>query len=390
MSAPGLHLYNTASSRIEPVDLAKPVRIYVCGVTPYDTTHLGHAFTYLSFDLLARYLRFLGAEVHYVQNITDIDDDILIRSARVGRSWRELGEEESRKFVEDMDALNWQRPTIVRATDYIPQMIAIVERLCERGCAYEAGGSVYFDVTKAPRFGKRLNDLSYEGALTIANERGNFPEDPNKRDPLDFVLWQAAKEGEPTWDSPWGPGRPGWHIECSAMSITCLGHPITIHGGGDDLRFPHHEAEIAQSECSTDWPFVEHWMHTAMVHNERHKMSKSLGNMVFVRDLLTRYPADVIRLYLLSHHYRDPWNYDEEDLRAQLAPAERLKGRLRDAGASTREDAIERGRVVLAALADDLDSPRALERLQALAEGDTPTRRAARTLAGEVFGLRVE
>ncbi|MGB2695205.1 MAG: cysteine--tRNA ligase [Dehalococcoidia bacterium] len=390
-AAPGLRLYNTASSQAEPIDLTKPVRVYVCGVTPYDTTHLGHAFTYVSFDLLVRYLRFLGAEVNYVQNVTDIDDDILIRSARVGKSWRQLGDDESQKFIEDMGRLNWQQPTIVRATDYIPEMVGIVQRLCADGYAYESNGSVYFDVKQAPQFGRRLNDFTYESALALANERGNFPEDPNKRDPLDFILWQAAKEGEPTWESPWGLGRPGWHIECSAMSSTCLGLPVTVHGGGDDLRFPHHEAEICQSECSTDWKFVEHWMHTAMVHSERQKMSKSLGNMVFVRDLLREYSPDVIRLHLLSHHYRDPWNYAEDELRLQLRPAERLKERLGDAkDGISREDAIERGADLLAALAADLDSPAAIGRLHELADGDAAARAVARVLATDVLGLRLE
>ncbi len=249
-----MKLFNTLTQSLEefvPLD-DKTVRIYVCGVTPYDTTHLGHAFTYVSFDTLIRYLEFCGNKVNYVQNVTDIDDDILRKSRELGMSWDELGRHETERYLRDMDALNVRRPNVyARATQKTPTMIEIIQTLIARGYAYESGGSVYFSVKNDPEFGIMaraigLND--YSAMLTIANERGNFPDDPRKKDPLDFVLWQAQASGEPAWPSPWGPGRPGWHVECSAMSMKYLGPQLDIHGGGADLAFPHHTCEIAQSE----------------------------------------------------------------------------------------------------------------------------------------------
>src|SRR4051812_28118213 len=316
-----MKLFNTLTQSLEtfvPLE-DKKVRIYVCGVTPYDTTHLGHAFTYVSFDTLIRYLEFLGYTVNYVQNVTDIDDDVLRKARELGMAWDTLGKRETERFLNDMDALNVRRPNVyARATAEIPTMLEIIQTLLAQGIAYENQGNVYYSVKRDPGFGIMaraigLND--YQSMLTIANERGNFPDDPHKKDPLDFVLWQAQAPGEPAWPSPWGPGRPGWHIECSAMSMRYLGPQLDIHGGGEDLAFPHHTCEIAQSEHFTGIvPFVRTWMHTGMVYQDGEKMSKSLGNLTLVSDLLKKYSANAIRVTLLNHHYRYPWECFSADL----------------------------------------------------------------------------
>src|SRR5947209_14572963 len=314
-----LRLYSTASRRVEPfTPRGDSVGLYVCGVTPYDTTHMGHAFTYVVFDTLARVLRRAGWPVTYVQNVTDIDDDILKRARETGKRWDELGREQTAQYEADSRALNIAPPThFLRATDEIDQMIPLIGTLIAKGHAYTAGGNVYFSVPSDPDYGS-LSRYSRAEMLQIAAERGGNPDDPEKRDPLDFLLWQGEQPGEPAWEpgalgAGWGRGRPGWHIECSAMAMHFLGPTVDIHGGGADLIFPHHESEIAQSECATDvHPFVRVWMHTAMVRYQGEKMSKSLGNMVFVRDALKQYDADAIRLYLLSHHYRTPWEYEDD------------------------------------------------------------------------------
>jgi len=316
-----MKLFNTLTQSLEefvPLD-DKTVCLYVCGITPYDTTHLGHAFTYAAFDSLIRYLEFCGYTVTYVQNVTDIDDDILRKSRELGMSWDELGRRETERYLHDMDSLNVRRPDVyARATQETPAMIEIILTLLARGYAYEREGNVYFSVRQDPEFGimaRAIGLSDYESMLTIANERGNFPNDPHKIDPLDFVLWQAQAPGEPSWPSPWGPGRPGWHIECSAMSMRYLGPQIDIHGGGADLAFPHHTCEIAQSEHFTGKaPFARIWMHTGMVHQDGEKMSKSLGNLTLVSDLLKGYSANAIRVTLLNHHYRYPWECFPEDL----------------------------------------------------------------------------
>ena len=384
-------LYNTLTREKEPLS-DQSVGIYVCGVTPYDTTHLGHAFTYTAFDVLIRYLRFLGRNVIYVRNVTDIDDDILLRARSREMHWKELGDREYDKFTTDMEHLNNLPPEHEpRATDHIPDIVQIIERLLAKGCAYASDGNVYFDVKNYARFGK-LCGLSYVAQLELANERGNFPADPLKHDPLDFVLWQAKKDAEPSWPSPWGEGRPGWHIECSAMSMKYLGETFAIHGGGGDLVFPHHEAEIAQSECLTGKPFVRFWMHTGMLYCGEHKMSKSLGNMVFLADLLPVCPPDAIRLYLLGHHYREPWNHDRRELATARTLARKLSQALNGGLEEASPEEIERcGSGVLAALADDLDTARAIEELRKLAfSGEPRARRVGRTLGKHVLGLTFE
>ncbi len=308
-----MKLRNTFSQKIETVGLGQKIGVYICGITPDGPTHLGHAFIFVTYDALVRYLRFIGARVTYVQNVTDIDDDILVRSKAAGLTWEQMAETQTKNHLKNMDALNVLLPDFYpKATENIPQMIQIIKKLVAKKLAYINNGSVYFSVKKDKNFGK-LSGYGYPAMLEIANERGNFPQDPNKTDPLDFVLWQAQKEGEPSWPSPWGKGRPGWHIECSAMSMRFLGPTVTIHGGGTDLIFPHHEAEIAQSENYTGKQFVKIWMHAAMVFCGGKKMSKSLGNMVFVSDLIKSYDANTIRMLLLSHHYPNPWNFTEDE-----------------------------------------------------------------------------
>ena len=370
-----MKLFNTLTQSLEefvPLE-DNTVRIYVCGITPYDTTHLGHAFTYVFFDTLIRYLEYRGYTVNYVQNVTDIDDDILRKARKVGMPWDELGRRETERYLHDMDSLNVRRPNVyAHATQEIPMMIEIIQTLLARGYAYMSEGSSYYSVQHDPDFGMMaraigLND--YMTMLTIANERGNFPDDPRKKDPLDFVLWQAQAPGEPAWSSPWGPGRPGWHIECSAMSIRHLGPQIDIHGGGADLAFPHHACEIAQSEHFTGKaPFSRFWMHSGMVHQDGEKMSKSLGNLTLVSDLLEGYSADAIRVTLLNHHYRYPWECFPEDLQVATETVglfEQVHTLVGDRVDGT--DSLLHGRFV-ATMDNDLNTPQAILLLRQAAE----------------------
>jgi cysteinyl-tRNA synthetase len=370
-----MKLFNTLTQSLEifvPLE-DKKVRIYVCGVTPYDTTHLGHAFTYVSFDTLIRYLEFLGYTVNYVQNVTDIDDDVLRKARELGIAWDALGKRETERFLNDMDALNVRRPNVyARATAEIPTMLEIIQTLLVQGIAYENQGNVYYSVKQDPGFGIMaraigLND--YQSMLTIANERGNFPDDPHKKDPLDFVLWQAQAPGEPAWPSPWGPGRPGWHIECSAMSLRYLGEQLDIHGGGADLTFPHHTCEIAQSEHFTGKaPFSRFWMHTGMVYQDGEKMSKSLGNLTLVSNLLKDYNADAIRVVLQQHHYRYPWECFTEDLQVATETVALFQHvRSLVGNASNGEDTMLRDRFK-AAMDNDLNTPQAVLLLRQAAE----------------------
>jgi L-cysteine:1D-myo-inositol 2-amino-2-deoxy-alpha-D-glucopyranoside ligase len=387
------------------------VGLYVCGVTPYDTGHLGHAFTYVSFDVLHRYLEYLGHDVVYVQNLTDVDDDMLRKARESGEDYLALGNRWVTAFLTEMAALNWLPPDHhPRATQHVPQMLALIEPLVERGFAYQADGNVYFSIDADPSFGE-LSKLSRAEMLPIANERGNVPDMPGKRDPLDLVLWQASTPDEPAWASRWGPGRPGWHIECSAMSMAYLGTHFEVHGGGADLLFPHHESERAQSEAATgDRPFVEWWMHAGMLHFAGAKMSKSLGNLVLVRDLLHSYPGDAIRHYLVSRHYRTEVHFVEADLaRAADAVAVMRRACLRadelspadpalaDAAALDPRVATCRARF-LAAMDDDLDTPNAIPVLDELAQlaltaPDSALAAQAgwmvRELGGRILGLRL-
>jgi cysteinyl-tRNA synthetase len=395
-----MKLFNTLTQSLEefvPLD-DKTVRLYVCGITPYDTTHLGHAFTYVSFDTLIRYLEFCGYTVNYVQNVTDIDDDILRKARELGISWDELGRRETERYLHDMDSLNVRRPNVyARATQETPAMIEIILTLLARGYAYEREGNVYFSVHQDPDFGimaRAIGLSDYESMLTIANERGNFPNDPHKIDPLDFVLWQAQAPGEPSWPSPWGPGRPGWHIECSAMSMRYLGPQIDIHGGGADLAFPHHTCEIAQSEHFTDKvPFSRIWMHTGMVHQDGEKMSKSLGNLTLVSDLLKDFSANAIRVTLLNHHYRYPWECFPEDLQVATETVglfERVRT-LVDTHADASDNLLHG--MFVAAMENDLNTPQALLLLRQAAEtvmvNDNVNTGAEILRLARVLGLRV-
>lgn len=393
-----MKLFNTLTQSLEdftPID--NTVSVYVCGITPYDTTHLGHAFLYVSFDALIRYLTSRGYTVKYVQNVTDIDDDVLRKARELGMAWDELGRRETARFLNDLDTLNVRRPDVyAKATEQIPQIIEIVSKLIEEGYAYESEGCAFFSVKSDPEFGQMahaigLND--YDAMLKIANERGNFPDDKRKRDPLDFVLWQAQAPGEPAWDSPWGPGRPGWHIECSAMAMRYLGPQIDIHGGGGDLAFPHHTCEIAQSEhFSGKAPFARFWMHAGMVHQDGEKMSKSLGNLTLVSNLIKDYSADAIRVTLLNHHYRYPWECFPDDLAVATRMVSQFQQVRELVGNAQGEDHLLRDRFT-AAMDNDLNTPQALLLLQQAAETvianhDPNTGAEVLRLAG-VLGLRV-
>jgi L-cysteine:1D-myo-inositol 2-amino-2-deoxy-alpha-D-glucopyranoside ligase len=366
-----VELFNTFSETMENfAPLADPVTIYVCGITPYDTTHLGHAFTYTSVDILIRYLESKGFRIRYVQNVTDIDDDILRRAKEVEEDWQHLGNRWTRHYIQDMQSLNVRPPDYFpRASAVIPEIITWVERLLSADVAYESGGSVYFDIDSWDNFGD-LCKIPREEMLPIANERGNHPDDPYKRHPLDFVLWQAQSPGEPAWDSPWGLGRPGWHIECSTLSTKFLGESIDIHSGGADLCFPHHECEIAQVAPVTGMvPFVRIWMHTAMVYYQGEKMSKSLGNLIWVRDLLKVYSPDALRLYMGSHHYREEWSHDEAELKIAEEHAKLiLKALAAQSGGSTKLDASGAIEEFSGAMDSDLDTSTALGVMLSLAE----------------------
>ncbi len=366
-----MRLFNTQSGELEEFTARDgAVGIYVCGVTPYDTTHMGHLFTFLTFDILVRYLRHLDLNVTYVQNVTDIDDDVLRKSKELGITWDELGTRETNKYLADMRNLNSVPfDHYVRATEHVPEMVAIIQELVGKGFAYVANGSVYFSVAKDPEFGK-LSHIPKDQMLAIANERGNVAGDPNKQDPIDFILWQASSPGEPTWESPWGPGRPGWHIECSAMSVRYLGPTVDIHGGGYDLVFPHHECEIAQTENATGQkPFTRYWVHVGMVEYQGEKMSKSLGNLVLASEALKLYNADTIRLYLFSHHYREAWEYQDDEVDDWARLSDDLREAVNFTSYGIEEEvevALEEARFY-AALENDLDTGSAIEALRDIA-----------------------
>ena len=354
-----MRLYDTLRRKIVPFEPGPVVTMYTCGITPYDSTHLGHAATYLTYDVLQRRLRDAGHETRAVRNITDVDDSILPKARELGVHYLDLAAAEMARFDADMEALGmlpaYSEP---RGTSAIPDIRGFIGMVIDTGHAYEAGGSVYFEVATFPRFGE-LSGYSRDEMLELAAERGGNVDDPNKRDPLDFVLWQPSAEDEPAWESMWGPGRPGWHIECSALCLRELGTTIDLHGGGSDLIFPHHECEAAQSEAATGEPLVRHWMHQAMVRMDGEKMSKSLGNLVFVSELSTTFHPMAIRLGVLTNHYRTEWEYSDE----LMPDAQRRWERWLAAGEGT--GALDD---VRAALDDDLDTPAAIAAIDAAVE----------------------
>ncbi len=318
-----MKVYNTLSGQKEEfLPQGDEVKVYVCGVTPYADCHIGHAMSYIIFDVIRRYLQFRGYKVKYVQNITDIDDKIIDRANQLGISTGELAGKFTTRYFEDMDALNISRADIYpKATEEIPKIIEVVQDLVDKGYAYPVGGSVYFRVRNVSDYGK-LSHRSLESTMSMENALGS----DDKESPMDFVLWKAAKPGEPLWASPWGPGRPGWHIECSVMSLKYLGNTLDIHGGGQDLVFPHHENEIAQSESFTGIkPFVKYWLHNGLVQLGEEKMSKSLGNLITIKEALGRYSPDAIRIFVLSSHYRSPLTYSEEALESAEKGLDRLR-----------------------------------------------------------------
>ncbi|PIP36472.1 MAG: cysteine--tRNA ligase [Desulfobacterales bacterium CG23_combo_of_CG06-09_8_20_14_all_52_9] len=296
------------------------VRMYVCGPTVYDSCHIGHARSVVVFDVIARYFRSQGFEVTYVRNFTDIDDKIIQRAAMLGVDPKDLAEKYIREFHQDMDALKVDRATVEpKATDHIPQIIRVIRLLMEKGYAYAADGDIFFSVTAFSGYGKlsgrKLEDMEAGARVDV---------DARKHDPFDFVLWKSAKPGEPFWESPWGTGRPGWHIECTAMSSEYLGQTFDIHGGGKDLVFPHHENEIAQSEAAFGQPFVNYWVHNGFVNINQEKMSKSLGNFLLIRDLLKEYHPEALRLFLLSSHYRSPIDFTPQHMEEAGAGLDKL------------------------------------------------------------------
>ncbi len=348
-----IRLYDTAKKEVVPFEPGRIVKIYTCGITPYDATHIGHAATYLTYDVLQRRLRDLGHETRCVRNITDVDDDILRKARELGVHYLDLAAKETARFDDDMRALgmlpSWSEP---RATSAIAEIRKFIGQVLVSGHAYEVDGSVYFEVATFKNFGT-LSGLDRTTMLELAAERGGNPDDPKKRDPLDFVLWQPSAEDEPSWESRWGYGRPGWHIECSVLAMRDLDtSTIDLHGGGADLIFPHHECESAQSEAATGRPFSKHWMHQAMVRMDGEKMSKSLGNLVFISDLRKEFDPTAIRLGLLNFHYRDSWEWNNEIM---TTASERLETWTRS---GVGEGALE---TVREHLSNDLNTPAAIE-----------------------------
>ncbi len=393
-----MRLYDTARDAVVPLAPGPVVTMYSCGITPYDAAHLGHAEVYLTFDILQRRLRDLGHDTRCVRNVTDVDDDILRKARELGVHYLDLAAEEMARFDADMGTLGLLPVAAEpRATSAIADILSLIGVALDNGHAYRSGGAVYFDVTTFGGFGK-VSHFDRDEMLRLAAVHGGNPDDPNKRNPLDFVLWQPSLPDEPSWESRWGPGRPGWHIECSALALRELGETVDIHGGGRDLVFPHHECETAQSESVTGQPFVRHWLHVGLVGLHGTKMSKSLGNLVFVGDLVKDWEPMAVRTALLGHHYRHDWEWADADLVTAAARLNRWRAATPAGSPGADDGAADRGAAdgsgadqalddvalddavlvdVRRHLDDDLDTPGALAAMDRHAAAGHPVGAAA-------------
>ncbi|HVV29259.1 MAG TPA: cysteine--1-D-myo-inosityl 2-amino-2-deoxy-alpha-D-glucopyranoside ligase [Mycobacteriales bacterium] len=390
-----LRVYDTAAGQVRPLAPGADATMYVCGITPYDATHLGHAATYLTFDLLGRVLRDGGHRVRYVQNVTDVDDPLLERAAATGEDWRDLARRETDLFRRDMAALRVIPPEhYVGAVESIPLVVQMITRLLDAGAAYTLEGDVYFAVSSSSRLGQ-VSHADRATMLTLSAERGGDPERAGKKDPLDALMWRAERAGEPSWESPFGPGRPGWHVECAAIAVHHLGPTIDVQGGGVDLAFPHHELSAAHAEvCTGNWPFARAYVHQAMVALDGHKMSKSRGNLELVSRLRAAgHDPMAIRAAMLAHRHGADWEWTPEQL---TVAAERVTSWRRAVDAATGPSAEPLLREVRAALADDLDSPRALRAVDRWVDEtarhrgrDTGAPRLVRDLVDALLGIRL-
>jgi len=391
---PALRVWDTATRELRTVAPGPTFTMYVCGITPYDAAHLGHAATYVTYDLVLRLLRDAGHDVVYTQNVTDVDEPLFERAAETGDDWAALASREIEQFRSDMAALQILPPThFVGAVEAVPQIVDLVGRLRDLGVTYDVEGDTYLSVGAWERFGE-IGHLSREEMVTLSGRNGGDPDRPGKKDPLDPVLWLAERPGEPSWPAPWGAGRPGWHVECSAIAQSTLGEVIDLHGGGTDLVFPHHEMSATTSCLATGtWPFARTWLHQAMVGLHGEKMSKSKGNLVFVRHLRLEHDPMALRLALLAHHYRQPWEWFHDD----VLRADRRLTRWRSAvdlpAAAPAGDVLDG---VRRHLADDLDSPGALAVVDRWVDeairvgGPDPTAPAlVRDLVGSLLGVRL-
>mgnify|MGYP001821530515 FL=1 len=371
-----MQLYDTARRAIVPFEPDDHVLMYTCGITPYDATHLGHAATFIAYDTLQRRLIDKGHTVTCVRNVTDVDDPLFAKARDLGIHYLDLAASEEARFDRDMVALNaLPVASSPRASSAIPDIRGFIGMVIDRGYAYESGGSVYFDVSEFDSFGS-MSNYSEAEMLELAKQRGGNVDDPHKRNPLDFVLWHPSAIDEPSWDTLWGPGRPGWHIECSAVALRELGSTIDLHGGGADLIFPHHECERAQSEAATGETFVKHWMHTALISMDGHKMSKSLGNLVFVDQLRETWDPRVIRLGIVEHHYRTEWEWDDELMPRNQRRLDAWRGQAR-----SNPDLLADVRL---RLDDDLDTPGAFELVDAAAAAGEGVLEASELLGVEL------
>ena len=395
VTGPQVSLYDTATRGRVETRPEGPARLYVCGITPYDATHMGHAATYVAFDLLNRAWRAAGHEVTFVQNVTDVDDPLLERATKVGVDWQELALRETQLFRDDMEALRVLPPAhYIGAVESIPLAIALIERLVATGATYTVDTDLYFSVTADDAFGS-VSGWDRDQMMAIFAERGGDPERPGKKDPLDCVLWRGEREGEPSWDSPFGPGRPGWHIECSAIALEHLGHAFDVQGGGSDLVFPHHEMSAGEAQVAhPGTPFAQAYAHAGMVGYDGEKMSKSRGNLVFVSALrLSEVDPMAIRLTLLRQHYRSDWEWTDGLLWDAVDTLDAWRLAVAAGAGAPAGPVVE---TVLAALADDLDAPRAVAAIEewavatrAGAADDPDAGATIRTLADAALGLHL-